>query len=173
MTFGRRVPGSIMDRMWRHGRSARGRAEALWRDRSGLSAVEFALLAPILFTGLLTTVDIGLAVAERMNLDHALRAAAQGAMTGQKPEEILMVLKGIASVNFAAAGQSAGTNAVELSVTRECACAEKLSVLVGCSVTCSASAMPLPYLRLTARKTYDGMIIPPIRFERSITVQAR
>jgi len=160
----------------RDGRPAGRLLRTLRRDRSGVSAVEFALLAPILFTGLLTSVDIGLAVTERMNLDHALRAAAQSAMTGQKPEEILKVLEGTASVDFAVAGQTAGatgTNAVELSVTRECACAENLSAAVGCSVTCSGSARPLPYFRLTARKTYDGMIIQPIRFERSLKVQAR
>jgi len=169
----RKMTGSVRIRINEFGKLLKPVWVLFRRDQRGVSAVEFGLLAPILLGGLLTTVDIGLAVTERMTLDHVLRAAAQGAMTGQGTEDVLKTLKGIASGNFAVAGQTTATNPVELSVARECACADNLSAAVACFVTCTGSVPPLPYYRLTAKKTYDGMVIPPIRFERSVKVQAR
>ena len=52
----------------------RHRLSALVRSEDGVSAVEFALFAPILFFGLLSAVDIGFALHERMTIDHAAKS---------------------------------------------------------------------------------------------------
>lgn len=149
---------------------------ALPRDQRGASAVEFALIAPVLFVGLLSTVDIGLAVTERMNLDHVLRAAARSAMADQGQDNVRKALEGIASQNFTVSSQTTETaaeNAVTLSVERFCACAENPSARVACSTTCAGSAPTLAYYRMTAKKAYDGMILPRMDLQVALQVQVR
>jgi pilus assembly protein CpaE len=154
----------------------RARLAALSRDQRGVSAVEFALIGPVLFLGLVSTVDIGLAVTERMNLDHVLRAAAQSAMSDQGQDSVRKALEGIASRNFTVASPTTGSvagNVVTLSVERFCACADNLSARVTCSATCAESAPTLAYYRMTARKAYDGMILPRMNLEVALQVQVR
>ncbi|WP_262269896.1 TadE/TadG family type IV pilus assembly protein [Microvirga yunnanensis] len=149
---------------------------ALWRDRRGVSAVEFALIAPVLFTGLVITADIGLAVTERMTLDHVLRGAAQSAMADQGPDKVQKALEQIAARNFAAPGETteiAEENAVTVSAVRFCACAENLSAPVACSTTCPGAASTLAYYRMEARKAYNGMLLPRIDFDLTLQVQVR
>ena len=58
------------------------------RSEAGVSAVEFALFAPILFFALVAAVDVGLAEYERMTIDHVLRAGAQSAMVDQGQDQV-------------------------------------------------------------------------------------
>jgi pilus assembly protein CpaE len=165
----KRYPGSCK------GKGVRTHLLALWGDRCGVSAVEFALIAPVLFTGLLLTVDIGLAVTERMALDHVLRGAAQSAMVDQGADKVRKTLEQIAARNFAVAGQmeAVADDAVTVSAVRFCACAENLSARVACSTTCAGSAPTLAYYRMEAKKTHDGMVMPRIDFNVALQVQVR
>jgi len=61
----------------------------LLRDRSGSSAVEFAVGAPVLLVGLVIVTDVGLAVNDRMNLDQSVRAGAEFAMNDVDDETTL------------------------------------------------------------------------------------
>jgi Flp pilus assembly protein TadG len=54
---------------------------ALRRDGRGIAAAEFALIAPVMATLLLSTYDIGNAVQEQLQLEQALRAGGQYAMS--------------------------------------------------------------------------------------------
>jgi Flp pilus assembly protein TadG len=65
---------TIATRSW-PARRLLSRVRRLGED--GVSAVEFALIAPILFLSLLAMVDVGFAIHERMTIDHVLRAGAQ------------------------------------------------------------------------------------------------
>ena len=56
-------------------------AARLARCEAGVAAMEFALFAPMIIFGLLTMVDIGRAVTERMEMDRNVRAGAQAAMS--------------------------------------------------------------------------------------------
>ena len=53
----------------------------LGRCDAGVSAVEFAVLAPVLIGGLLFLVDVGIAIGTRMEMDRNVRAGAQAAMS--------------------------------------------------------------------------------------------
>jgi Flp pilus assembly protein TadG len=147
---------------------------ALWcRDQAGVSAVEFALFAPILFFGLVATVDIGLALYQRMTVDHVLRAGAQSAMADQGKDAVLKVLQTTAAKNFTVATQTADPEALSLSVDRYCACPENTGLAIACSTTCSGSAPTNIYYRLSATKTYSGIILPQMNFGPSLQVQVR
>ena len=140
----------------------------------GASAVEFALFAPILFFSLLGTVDVGLALTERMTIDHVLRAGAESAMADQGEEEILGILKATASKNFTLSSSVDATGGtLSLSVARFCACHEAPEIALDCSQTCSASKPTIVSYRMSASKAYESMIIPGMSFNPSIQVQVR
>lgn len=138
------------------------------RCARGLSAVEFALLAPILFFALIATVDIGLAVYERMTIDHVLRAGAQSAMEDRGEAKVRELIETTAARNFAA-GELA------LSADRYCACPENpgFGDAVDCSTPCADSQPTFIFYRLSGERDYTGRILPTIRLATAIQVQVR
>ena len=56
------------------------KARARWRDESGLAALEFALIAPIVAVILAGTVDYGCILFNKFKLDESVNAAANYAM---------------------------------------------------------------------------------------------
>ena len=134
----------------------------------GISAVEFALFAPMLFFALLAMVDLGLAIYERMTVDHVLRAGAQEAMEDPGPDKVLDVLNTTAEKNFVA--EDAPVFTVDYPV---CACPNDNEVAVVCSTTCPGPTATSIYYHLRGQKTYEGMIIPQISLGPSVRVQVR
>lgn len=148
---------------------------AWWRRDDGVSAVEFAFIAPALFFGLVTTVDLGLALNERMTIDHVLRAGAQRAMADPGASAVLDVLNATAEKNFTLATNNVPPvpNPLAVSVNKFCACPESTGVAVACSTICAGPKPTHIYYRLSGQKTYLGMIIPPITARPSVQVQVR
>lgn len=139
-------------------RTIHGRFRALLSDRDGASAVEFALIAPVLLAGLLGAVDVGTALSERMAMDHVLRSAAKVAMTDAGLTEVQRVLEGLAD------GEGFAVIA-EL----YCPCPGNPA----CSGPC---ADPTGYnaYRLSASKTYESLITPlEVPLASAIEVQVR
>ncbi len=149
-----------------------------WRlDEGGVSAIEFALIAPLLVFGLLGTIDIGLAVRERMNIDTVLRAGAHGAMSDRGEEFVLQIMRTTALENFSLTQQEAGTTGKGLlspEAHRYCACPSNPESSVTCSTKCMGPiSSPFVFYRLSAEKKYEGMILPIIGFNPSVQVQVR
>lgn len=154
----------------------RASAGAFCRNEAGVSAIEFGLFAPILFFSLIATADIGLAVYERMTIDHVLRAGAQSAIVNQNEEAVLQVLKSTASMNFVLADDTNlpdEANVLSVSVERYCACPNATSTAVACSTTCPGPSSTFIFSRMSAEKTYEGMILPSFSLSRSMEVQIR
>lgn len=126
---------------------------------SGMSAVEFALIAPVLALGLVATADLGLALYERMTIDHVLRAGAQAAMADPGATQVDKVLKSTLA-------QSATPANVTLRpAKRYCACPEDADVIPDaapvCGTTpCADAAQQYVYYRLEAAKSYQPMSLP-------------
>lgn len=145
----------------------------LLRDQRGVSAVEFALIAPILLGGLLSMVDLGLAATERMSLDHVLRAGAQAAMAEKDKERILKVLEATASEHFALGGsvtQTSAENPVVLSV--KCICSGENATEEECTA-CTASPQAHVYYRISAEKLYNGTVFKSLQLTTRIEIQLR
>jgi pilus assembly protein CpaE len=134
----------------------------------GVSAVEFALITPILFLPLLAMVDVGFAIHERMTIDHVLRAGAQEAMLDPGVAQVLKVLNTTSAKNF-----PAGANAPVFQVVRDCACPQAKDTVVACSTTCTGPTPTYVYYRLSGAKTYEGMLIPHYGLGARIRVQVR
>lgn len=153
----------------------RGVAGAWRRCRRGVAATEFALVAPILAVTLLTSIDLGRALTERMAIDHALRAGAQRAMADPGAASVLDVMRTTAKTNFTLADDTAETGepTLDLSVARFGACPDNPGYAVAPSTVCAGSTPTYIYYRMEATKTYAGWITPAIEFDRASQVQIR
>lgn len=154
------------------------------RCAAGISAVEFTLLAPVLVVGAFSTADAGMAIYEKMMIGQALRAGAQLAMAGAEKDDVLDVLRQVASENFtlagsaeaapggaASGGMAAESKSLAVSVSRYCACPGTTFVQVGCGGICD-TGLPARFYRLTATKTFDGVILPAFSLDGTIDVMA-
>src|SRR5687767_14496661 len=89
------------------------------RREDGASAVEFALCAPFCTCAGIILADTGLAVHERMSLDHVLRAGAQTAMSDPGEEKVETVLESTASKHFAVTSGDEEADIVSNAITVE------------------------------------------------------
>nr|WP_163267043.1 AAA family ATPase [Chelativorans alearense] len=148
-------------RRWQNGLMVgKGKAAELATSESGVSAVEFALVAPVLAFSLVAMADVGLALHERMAIDHALRAGAQAAMSDPGEGEVYKVMQ-------ASLGQTGAPAGIAFDmVKRYCACPEEADIspvdAPACTASCVSSASPFVFYRLEASKTYDAMSLPEI-----------
>lgn len=134
-------------------------------DAAGVAAIEFALLAPILLGMLLAAMDISAVLTEREGLDHVLRSGAQLAMADAGDTAVLAVMQGAASTEF-----PTGTT---LNATRFCACPNTPATSVGCSTICTGNQPTLIFYRMSAAKTYSGILFPRFDFNPVLQVQVR
>jgi len=177
-----RMIGRAMDSRIRHSKHSkfdsgffRCTIHSFMRNNDGVSAVEFALLAPMLIFALLATVDLGLAISERMTIGHVLRAGAQSATQDAGVAAVARVLRTTAEKNLtvAPAEVSGDDTALALDVGRICSCAAQPAIAVVCSTTCAGDAPTQIFYALTARKTYSGMILPQFSQSKALQVQVR
>lgn len=156
-------------------RSFRRAIRKFMRDDQGVSAVEFALLAPMLIVSLLATADLGLAISERMTIGHILRSGAQSASADSGLAAIDRVLRSTAAKNMtvAEAGASGDDTALALEVNRLCSCPEAPAAAVICSTTCANDAPTQIFYVLSGNKTYSGLILPQFLQSKSLQVQVR
>lgn len=148
-----------------------GRAAAsvrrLVREEHGVSAVEFALLAPILFFAAAATLDLGLALYERMTMDRLLRGGAQAAMSDPGANAVRAVVEASAEADFAPGAE------FTLTVDRYCACPIDTSLAVVCTNICGDGSAAGIFYRLEADREYPGMVLPAMSLEAEAKVRIR
>lgn len=125
----------------------RRRLLSLIRDRRGVSAVEFALTAPIVAGLMLFAWDGWQAAAAQMKLRNALQAGAEYVMTGQADDSTARSV-----VLNAWGGKPSNSSA---SVTRACKCGTTANVCTG--LCPSTTTPPSVYVTLTASGTGQGL----------------
>lgn len=151
------------------------KASALAECEAGVSAVEFALVAPVLAIALVAMADIGLALNERMTIDHVLRAGAQAAISDPGEAQLLKVLETTRDESAAASDLTFDM------VQRYCACPENADVppesAPDCATTCADSAPPYVFYRVEASKAFQPMsvpeVLPDLQLRSSVQVQVR
>jgi len=150
-------------------------APATARGEDGFSAIEFAIIAPFLVIGLLSMADIGLAVFQRMTMDHVLRAGVQSAMADQGPDKVRRTLEASATEHFTLGGGSpvAGKPPITLSVSRYCVCPETPTTQTACSTICPSKKPTLAFYSLGATGLYSGSFMPDIALNPVVEVQVR
>jgi pilus assembly protein CpaE len=143
------------------------------KNTGGASAVEFSLIAPVLIFGALLMVDVGMALGERMELDHIVRSGAESAMIKHDEEKVLMVMQSSAAQSFTTTQTDTETQSAQpvlLSANRYCACGEATS---SCDVACATDQPPNVFFDIGAKKTYSGLLLPDLNFNAKMLVQLR
>jgi Flp pilus assembly protein TadG len=156
---------------------ARGK-RSIASDEGGAPAIEFAILAPALVLACLATVDIGLAINEKMQIADSLRAASNGAMRDLGEDIVRELAEDTAAENPNLAppdpGDLTGDPSEHLVVTvdRSCACPESASTEVDCDTEmCMDAAKPYAYYRLTGAKEYKPFLLPKFNIGSSLLVE--
>jgi Flp pilus assembly pilin Flp len=121
----------------------------LLRDRRGASAVEFAIVAPVLIAGLLAMVDVGLGLGMRMELDRIVRAGAQAAISLNNDASAIEAL---------VLASSASPDDLSVEVERVCSCG---GVAASCTALCSGGTAPSVYYEIDAERPHDGLVFGP------------
>jgi pilus assembly protein CpaE len=138
-----------------------------WRQgaESGSSAVEFAIICPLLVAGLLAAADLGLAINRKMTVDAMLRAGAEAAIS----DPGITKVRDVASY---AAGNGVPSD-MSISATRSCACPENISAAVSCSTVCASSKSPYVFYTLGADGFYNPILLPRIALHSSLAIQVK
>ena len=155
-----------------HHRSPRGwarRAVALWRERRGIAAVEFALVAPILLALMVGIIDLGFAFSAQIKVQLAAQAGAQYAQ-----------LYGYDSTKISNAVTAATSLSVSASPapTQSCGCISGTSVTLSgsppCTTTCANGLTPGTYVQVNSRATYTPLLpyVSVLRNPTTLTGQA-
>ena len=118
--------------------------------RSGVAAVEFAIILPFLIAATMALVDYGAGVYWRTQLDAASRTGAQFAMDDDgNTTAIAVAVK--AAIDLPAAD-------VTVTTTEFCECV--FGTVTPCTSTCGADE-PRHFLRVEANYTLDTILISP------------
>ena len=131
-------------------------------SEQGASAIEFALLAPVLLIALMGTVDVGRALTQQMALGSILRTGAQSAIAGSEVSAVNRILLA-----------AKDDDSVLLNVVQMCACPESPQAAVACSTTCAGPGPTAIYYSLTAEKAFSGLFMPGRTLRQSLQVQIR
>ena len=154
----------------RIGRSLR----ALVRDEAGVSAIEFGLVAPMIFFSLLAMTDVGFALNDRIRLDHFLRSGAQTALRDGGEVAVLDTLQRTTCEAGETYPDCEKLAAVTFSVDRYCFCPTAEPTTANdttCTNTCAVQ--PQRFYTLSAAKTYEGIFLPDMDFAPQVLVEVR
>ncbi|WP_428651631.1 TadE/TadG family type IV pilus assembly protein [Roseibium sp.] len=132
-----------------------------WRDERGVAAVEMALISPVLILGLLLMLDIGVAVKERLDLDHSTRTGAQAVMAN---------VNDTTEIRNLVVATTEGDPGVSVSVEKVCSCG---TTAVSCTSWCTADTPPSVFMNISATKLHVGFLLPQFNVESQTNVQIR
>lgn len=118
------------------------------RDRRGASAVEFALIAPVLAVVLLGIAEIGQVIYQRTDMHGALRSGGQYILNGGRD---LDVAEEIVTRSWNSRPEDGVAEAI-----RFCLCEQ---VEHACSSPCADDSVPEAYITLRAHGTLGGVVV--------------
>ncbi len=147
------IGGKVKHLTWR------ARINNFLSDRSGLSAVEFSLLAPFLTMGAIATVDAGHMAYDKMMISQALRAGAQSAIAAKNEQVVQAIIETTAAENFTIASGMPAGDQLAVSVSQYCVCPDAMTVVVDCGSVCTGVGAPDRFYDLAANKTYLGVLL--------------
>ncbi len=141
------------------------------RDESGVSAIEFGLVAPLIFFSLLSMVDVGFALNERMYVDQLLRSAGQPAMRDEGETRVEETLKRASCETGETYPVCGNISEVTVAADRYCVC--PITGVKDSSCTATCTVQPQIFYEVAAMKSYDGIFLPQFNFAPSILVEVR
>jgi pilus assembly protein CpaE len=134
---------------------------SLRRCVAGVTAIEFAIFAPMIFLGLLTMVDIGRSITVRMEMDRNVRAGAQAAMS---------LNNDLDSIEGIILASTENPDELTVDVAMECRCAVASAA---CTTPCPDATAPAVFVAISALRPYEGILLPARTIASRIRVQIR
>jgi Flp pilus assembly protein TadG len=120
-------------------------------DRSGVAAVELALIAPVLTLMMVAVTDIGMGIYRKMQVEHAAQVGAQYAMRNGFDANAI-------SNAVISATRVSSITAFPAPVNF-CGCATASGVsTVSCGTTCPGGAVAGTYTTVSAQGTYSSLL---------------
>ena len=131
------------------------------KNHDGVAAVEFGLAAPMLFTGLLLMLDVGLAIGDRMELDRNVRAGVQATMVN---------VSDLTAIRDVILSTADNPDSLTVNVERNCSCG---GVAVSCTAWCTTDEPPSVFINISAVQDYEGLLLPAMTLDAVTHVQLR
>lgn len=120
----------------------------LLADRSGATAVEMAVILPLLLVILVHFIDFGLAFHHRTKLEGAARAAAQQALIDHQATGTIQAVA-LATLDMPDDGQTG------ITVSTSCECA---GAAASCTAWCADGSYPATYMTVRVTRPFtDGI----------------
>lgn len=132
------------------------------RGESGLSGIEFAIIAPVLILMFIATVDLGMGFYSKMEVEAAAQAGAEYAsINGWNSDKISTAVTSATTVH----GLQASPSPSEF-----CGCPSSSGVTSAtCGSTCSAGDKAGTYVTVNAQATYSTILSYPSIVNSSYT----
>jgi pilus assembly protein CpaE len=144
------------------------------RNSEGVASIEFAIIVPVLAFGMLGMVDTALAIDSRMQMDSALRAAAESSLSDPGVEVVKKVFDSVkGTVTNDGYNENVSKVDASVNVTRYCACPDSINTVHSCNTICTGSKIPYLYYEMTGSGSYTGILLNNLTIERTIQVQLR
>ncbi len=121
---------------------------AFRRDRRGVTAVEFSLVAPVLALMAVASFDGGISILRYYDMKEALSSGAQYVMQGGTSSTVAQAL-----IMSAWTRKSSDAKAT---VVQNCKCGTTVSI---CSALCGDGSVPKSYYQFNASMTSKGLFV--------------
>ncbi|MDH5722031.1 MAG: pilus assembly protein [Alphaproteobacteria bacterium] len=129
-------------------------------NTKGASAVEFALLAPILITLLVGTIDYGYYIVQRMELQSVATSVAEYVMIKQNDDNLVTV-----------AGEVYSGNPLDITVTSSYQCQCEGGAPAACPLSCPGDDYQRRYVVVTVSQMHN-ILFPYPGFDSSVNLQS-
>jgi len=119
-------------------------------SESGIAAVEFSMLAPVFVLMLIATIDVGMYIIERMQLQNSVQRAANYVAQTADDANVLYVFE---------EGYKGHSTGVVVSSEFVCECSDGESQV--CPVSCSSGDYQRRYIEISATGAFDPLFPYP------------
>ncbi len=134
-------------------------------DRSGVAAVEFAIIVPVLLALTMGVIDFGMYIGTRIELEQALRAGGQYAL--KDPTDTTTITNAIqGATDLASVSVTIGGLSCECTGGVSAVCKGESNYSV-----CADDSAPATYMTLSGSTIYDPIFVDLATFSANMTVQ--
>jgi Flp pilus assembly protein TadG len=133
-----------------------------FRDDTGVGAIEFALIAPLLALVLLGTISGWAYYTQNNYMRDSVEVAGKYFLQGGTSEEV--------AVNIAEAAWTDKPDDGEIALNKTCTCA---GAAASCSGVCSDNSIPQTYWTIEASSTYTDPFLGEAVFENGLPLYER